>query len=504
MKKRGGRSGPVIEDPSPQSTFRESIGNLSIDFGRASFGSLHDELGLENEIVPNLAVIEELESIRGMIEMKSKDLHKREASLSRSVSKWNSDIVTAQGLVEELAVNLIDVGEKRLNESFEGYVLKLKKLISQLNDRIKKHDLIAKKAVKSTRGFSDTPPIPVSENACSPILASVLGWISENPNSVSRRVACSSVLICASSSVVSPEESKFVVNSVYSGLLSLVRAKIHLTFMQSIDSGLVSALVPSETSRFSQAKRILIKKQLGLPEAPTSSVEILLASDSIGEDRLIDVNAELDEHLQKIWIDAAKVKSPPRNTDHIIRLWSDPAAQAHVLQAIKQKASRRGIRYSLIQICLGSSDARTLSDSFKELKRIVNDYPKRFIPLLDGIVHCLVFVSQKCVEDDKGKALLEETRAFVSQLLANNTLGEHLATVLSNSHQLLWFLFRNTFFPANRGDLSTSTEMYMLLLEKADDPSSLSPWRDRAIEAIHQKLVPDNAMSTLKNLVKRF
>jgi len=74
----------------------------------------------ESEITPNLAVIQELEEIRDMIECKSRDLYKQEAFLNQSMDqlKFTHAQTVAEirnhyeGLLEEASVKI----EKRLAE----------------------------------------------------------------------------------------------------------------------------------------------------------------------------------------------------------------------------------------------------------------------------------------------------------------------------------------------------------------------------------------------------
>lgn len=499
MKKRSPHPAAVVEEPSPQSWCRESIGQWSIDFARSSFGSTHDDLDVENEAVPNLAVIEELESIRGMIETKSKDLQMREASLSRSVSKWNSEIVTAQGLVEALAGNLLDVGEKRLTDLFESYVARLKRLISQLNDRLKKQESFAQK-LNRPRGHADVPPLPLSEVSCSPILASILAWISENPSSLHRRVACASVLICGGRSV-SEKECKFVTNCIYNALLSVVRSKLHSSFIQAIDSGLICVSDSNEVTKFTKAKRSILKKQLGLPEGTSCSLEVYISGESTGDSKLVDVCAELDDHLKQEW-ESAKASFLFQNRDHLIRVWSDPSAQSCVLASLRLKSTRKGLKYSIVQMLLGPVEERSMADSIRELSRVLNESPKKYLPLLDGLLSCLVYVLHTALQDSK--AIIDQYKSFFDQLYANKVVADHFGRILSKNPQLLWFLFQKVFIPDRISLPLCLLEIFKSILEKADDLEPLRAWKSKAVDAIQNKRVAEDTVPFLKTLLKRF
>jgi hypothetical protein len=502
MKKKLKLPVPVVEEPSPPSTFRESLDRFPIDLASSSLDAFHGEFDIENEMVPNLAVIEELESIRGMIENKSKDLQVRESSLSRSITKWNSEIVTAQGLVEELSANLVEVGEKRLKETFETYVVKLKALIVKLNERMAKSDAMRQKQQRF-RGKSDVPPLPEIESGCTPILASVLAWISDNPQSTSRRVACASVLLVTSKSL-SKGESKFVVNSIYNGLISHVRSKIHTTFLKSVDSEEISRTNHVPSSKFSQAKTTILKRQLGVLEGSTSTaIEIIVSDTSLGENRLVDVYAELDEHLKPLW-EIGKAAFATHVRESFIRLWSDPSSQAGLVAALRLKSAGKGVRYSLIQLMMSTIDQRSVSESLRELTRILNESPKKFVPMLDGILSSLVFCLYKCSELDAQSCVTEEISHFVKVIVSTKCVHDHIGRLLSNSHQLLWFIFRRAFFPESKPLSPSIIDAYFSLINCADSLASLSPWKDSVIDAIQQRALGDKGVSLLKNLVKRF
>ena len=494
----------IVDDFSPSSGYLESRNFDSIDLARSSVPSLDLRDDEENDLVPNLEVIEELESIRGMIENKSRDLRVRELSLSQSISKWNSDIFESHKLIEELSENLIDVGQKRLQDSFLKHELAINTLIEKLNLRIKKYEEITRR-FKSNLS-ADRPPVPTASVTDGVIQHDqILKFLSVEPYSSSRCTAVASALLVCSRSL-SSDESDFVLNSFINSTCDILRARFTNYMIQSCSSEVFRlGSDESSRSRFMLKKHSFLCKRLGVVESSTGPVDIILDDTSVGVDRVVDVTSELQHaNLIEMWKSGFQRGSFPPVSKPLVRMFADSHVQGSVSGHLRSKISLKDLRCKIVDGLINPFDESKVSDILAALRRDIES-KSNHSELKSGFVIILIlFLVYRCLEDGLPSLCATQLNETIQSFQRALSTKSYLNTSLSSWGQGLWFIVATVVL--YKGDMNNIELVTSLLdlLEHVDSLKSLMPWKDVILDRLGKNLVHTTLVGRVKGLLKRF
>jgi hypothetical protein len=490
----------VVDDFSPTSGYLERHNFDSIDLAGSSVASLDLRNLEESRIVPNLEVIEELESIRGMIECKSKDLRVREMSLSKSISKWNSDISESQRLIENLSGNLIEVGEKRLEGAFLKHEANLNRLIEKLNKQIKKYDETARRWNKSS-SKADIPPIPsarISDNILQ--LGEVLQFISSEPYSSSRCTAISATMLM-SSKALSPEESDFILNAILASINDLLKARFTNHMIQTCSSELFR-LVTGE-SRFRLQKHSVLRKRLGLGELGTRSIEIILGDNSAGQDRVVDVTSELrNDRLIEIWTNSLNRGAAAPILKSFLRVFADPHVQGSVCCCMKAKIPWTLSKFKVVDCIINQFEESKVTGLLGLLRNEIESAKARKLRN-DHIILLVFLFIQRSLEDGLPLRCSNELNETVRALVGAIRSKTSLTTALSTWDQGLWYMMSVVVCFKEESGNQELTSSILDLLEHVDSFTSVIAWRDVILDRLGKNLVHASFIGRMKSLLKR-
>lgn len=496
----------LVDDFSPRSECMDHLTGASVDLARRSVESLGFIPEEENMHVPNIEVIEELESIRSIIESKSKDLHSRERSLSKSISQWNSDINNAQRLIEELSDNLLHVSEQRLIEVFETRMTQLSQLMDQLNKRIQRYEGLRTKWAHTRGRPADTPP--VSEKVgMEGDLDSVLGYIATKPGDMNRMSAAASLTL-VSASVLSEPGSRFVVNSLFNGVIEIIKSKFNTMFLQSLESDLLSA-DKATLSRFAAARHTALRKRLGLlDENENNSPVIVSIQESwIGSDKVLDVSSELtdDSRLLHSWNEAlSRNASSCLGGKGFMRCFADELVQSVVVTHLELKNRHKGILKSRLLVALLSSyDESTWCDILRGIRKEIECRSNTITSGIDRIIPVLIFMAYRCVEDGLSSRLCLELAATLFAFVESKATSNLVSRFFGGWTQGMWYVMTAVVMYKQETGTLTLVNAFMNILESAQDVSTLSAWSGCTLERIENGLLHPSVASRVKSFLKR-
>ena len=511
MRKRINIPVPVLEDDdvSPKSYFREPLHYASIDLARTSANSYEGLLHLEEDaLVPNMEVIEELESIRGMIETKSKDLHVREVSLSQSVSQWNSDVHSAQHLLEQLAENLLETAERRIANQFSAQVGKVNKLIGTLNHSIHKHESVRKSRLARAKGPPDVPPLPRALVPEFDVTDWALPFISADPDSRSRLVAMAA-LILVSSPTLTAGSCQFIVNAILNVAVSSIRHKFNAFFMNSVSSDMFGP-PPGNESKFVSARQSILRKRLGLAQSPpddASSLAVMITDVSIGCDKLVDVSAELeDEDMRRVWSQSISrfTSTSSESTKTATRLFTDPAVQTALSRQLRAKVACKDLRFRLAEFCIGTLDTASVTVLLKDVKRYLAEPVKADRSATDATIATLMYVVFRASEEGVVAGHINEIVGTIVQIFQSKQLGQASLRIASEWTQLLWYIVSKVVFYSQEGGNDTAfVDGFLRILDPIHDLSCMSPWRPVILRMIESNRIHNSVIGRVKSLLKK-
>lgn len=496
----------LVDDFSPRSVYTDHLTRASVDLARRSVESLGYIPEEENNHVPNFEVIEELESIRRIIESKSKDLHSRERSLSKSISQWNSDIYNAKRLIEELSDNLLHVSEQRLIEVFETRMTQLSLLMDQLNKRIQRYDGLRTKWAHVRGRPADTPP--VSEKVgMEGDLDSVLGYIATKPGDINR-ISAAACLTLVSASVLSEPGSRFVVNSLFNGVIEIIKSKFNTMFLQSLESDLLLA-DKTTLSRFAAARQGALRKRLGLSAENENNapVSVFIQESWIGSDKVLDVSSELtdDSRLLQSWNEAlSRNASSCLGGKGYMRCFADEVVQSVVVTHLELKIRHRGLLKSRLLVALLSSyDEGTWCDILRGIRKEIESRFNTITSGMERIIPVLIFMAYRCVEDGLSSRLCLELSHTLSAFVESKATSNLVSRFFGAWTQGTWYLMTAVVMYKEETGSLTLLNAFMNILESAQEVSTLSAWSGCTLERIEKGLLHPSVASRVKSFLKR-
>lgn len=503
MRKRNQAPVILVDDPSPHAFSEDIMSRFSVDLARTSFGSIHSDLHLPIDVSPDFAVLEELESIRSMIENKSRDLSLRERTLSKSITHLNAEVSVAHELVEKLADNLLRNGEKQLHELHEVQSKKLNKLLSKVESRLKEYENVFSRIPRTA--YSDAPPLPEARTESGYQLDSdrIFSLISSDSDSGKVAAACLLVVGCSSLTV---SQSLFATNVLLHAALGVIRSKFDALFFQSIHS-FDSADHEDPKSKFAAAKRSVLKKRLGVIDSHApEGIKLVLKEDTLGKSSSVDVGTELDAECLVIWNDALRKcekSEPPTQAPVRVRVLDDAKVQNLVCRQLKQKNRDRTVQSRLVDILLGGAGDRSLIDAMDAICWEVKNEPHRSARSVDLLTVALIFIMHRCLEEAKSDEVNNAVVDATVSLIESRSLQVQVGRVLAEWTQGIWYAF-NILIKLGKGEsVSPIHSLLVTVLESSESLACLAPWKETIIEKIAKNEIHPSIVSRLKPLTKR-
>ena len=504
MRKRNQPPILLVDDASPHGFSEDAMSRFSVDLARTSFGSVSAvDDGLE--VSPDLAVLEELESIRTMIERKSKDLTVRERSLSKSISNWNSEVSIARELVEELAENLFRNGQKELEELVDSQSKRVKKMLQSVESRLKGYERIASKFPSAQQ--ADVPPLPHSNDAVRRTVDSdmILSLAVSDARCTPKQVAAVCLLI-VSHPTFSDAQEAFVLTGLLTTCEDYIRGHFDSVFSREFnwlkhkDAQLVD-------SRFESSRKSILRRRLGVFEsAKEESISVTIQEDSMGSASLVDVHAELDGDYLSVWTEATKGFENdyplPMNGSKLAIL-TDPAIQFFVCRQLKSKLRKRSYQSRLVDLLLLGAGDRAHIEAMTAIVRQVRTDANELAKQAKQLVVILLFLLHRSIEEAKSQEIMTAIHDCVTEIMTSRSLQPFIREAVGEWAQGQWFMM-SCLFKLNKSDTSTPAHMTLLsLLEAPESLISLAPWKDGLLEKIGKSDFPADVLAKIKPLAKR-
>ena len=285
------RIGPIHEDASPVDfEYETTIGPQdSIDLLQSPSGS--------DELTPNLAVIQELEEIRHIIELKSRDLSTQEAILSQSLDRLHIDHRKSLDCIRLKYDELVRDSTAVLERRFEKGALRVSNLLEKLNKRMEEFQTVQNSRRVVVGAVADTPPLPQKETRSRALVNNVQSVL--DPRRIHRppseRLFAFGLFSLLSSPHSHPEELRVYFSLILEYLIEGVDSILNAHFMSIMDDLKVEIPLLA-ANRFEKAKRGVVVKRLGLAESRGTRIEISLVNSHLP----LKFNA--DEYMEELGI----------------------------------------------------------------------------------------------------------------------------------------------------------------------------------------------------------
>lgn len=501
MRRQKAPSTILVDDVSPRTLTDDFLPRLSVDLVGSDYSYSPPMRQIERVQPGELAVIEELESIRSMIESKSKDLHRKEASLSRSITNWNSEVFEAQRLIEELAENLTISGEARVKEQFTSCENRLNKLVEKVSGSMR--SLIEIKS-RSLSGTADVPPLP-NKPQVEILDHRVLEFISYSPSSISRQVSGATVLLLSQRNLSEPQQ-RFALNYVFNAVFKMISGRFDRLVRQSLESDL--SLQPIEmASKFSAMKQSVLKKRLGIPtlENCAQPVSIVIHEEFTGSEDPIDIEAELDDDLK------ANLKSSMVMDEEVItsssamvKLFSDTKVQVALIKNLRSRSMKKSIKYRLVDTLVGPTSDRMIIDNLTAIKRECGSYPTLSPTLVPKLIACVLFIVHRTIEDERSIEIANVACDILDSYINSVAWQPVVSRFMAAWTQGTWFLMRTILNWKGSYVGSRALDSLAGIIRASDCVQALIPWQPVIVDRLnknqfHQAVVP-YAKAILKQL----
>ena len=487
----------IHEDASPVDfEYATTIGPQdSIDLLQSPSGS--------DDLTPNLAVIQELEEIRNMIELKSRDLSKQEAILSQSLDRFHFDQVRALDAIKLKSDDWLQQAVELLERRFEKGALRVNKLLEKLDKRVKDLQNINEGIKVAGSRSADVPPLPDENSSLNPLEEMAVKLLIRRRvyrPPLERQFAYAFFSIILNPTLPELTRSQLL-SIILEYLIGGVDALLNVRFM-SIVEGFPSE-APLVESRFDRAKRGLVVKRLGLGESRSAPIDISLSSIEPPvkfdpELYLGDIRSAYNEAMSKtpktLAVSTCFVSSLiDSGVAGLLRLSLGQQSKANSMEGVP-------LQYILVRVLLSS--VKDVGDALRPLciKAVMEN---SILSIHDFMSVVKVFVY---IVDRLGGSLSESVASQMS-LVLNNLIGIGISRSLTGLFldwkQGIWWMIHFV----SRTDLTdpenTVAMNIITLMEVIPSVSELiHPWRDSLLNMLDGINASDKCVVRIKMLLK--
>jgi hypothetical protein len=478
-------------DFSPVSLYHEAM------LGSFDAPSVHLESPSGSELGPNLAVIEELEEIRDMIESKSRDLLQKEMQLNQSMDQIHFERSAIIEAVKQECEHMLVSGEARLEKSFKLGTKKLDKLLSRVESRITYLQQLDSRLVVSDRTSASTPPPPQLDGGIDPtdifdILAS--GGI---PTVRSQLVA--GIILLLFARTFGSTEERFFVNTSIACMKSVIMQHFHDLFEVSVHRDVGTAKCDSlEESKFQRAQRGVLLRRLNVDDALFSQpVEIHVHASTLENER--DVKVNIRNEMSKSKRLAGLWQISPEDVDgDMLSPWVafEPASDAKkVSSSLMDRIHSRGFNFRLVSLMYSVSDneIQALTKTLAGDRVTVRD---RFLVFQVG----LYLLEWKSREPKARITTLTVVRMMETTCTKTSQDYEALLGLISQWKQGLWFMMKECVM--HEGQSIEGTLFFFRILESVNPRDLITAWAPTIILRIEKRLIFDKLVPRIKALIQ--
>ena len=487
---------PIHEDQSPVDfEYGTTLGPLdSIDLLQSPAGS--------DELTPNLAVIQELEEIRNLIELKSRDLSKQEALLSQSLDQLHihhaRGIDYLKGQCDEWTKECISLVERR----FEKSTLRINKLLGKLDDRIKDFQIQKLKHRLVQECSADVPPLP--DVTKSPGNSNLQLFRVLSPGRFSRspleRQFAFAILNLLMSPRMPSENRGILVSMVFEYFAYGVDASLNHRFLSTIRESTNS--VPE--SRFDRAKKGVVVKRLGLGETRNAFIDISMANVTLPQKFEVKHYLE-DTDVRKAYEDAlTKYPTSSLVPSSFFSFCLDSCVSSilkHLLRASRDTdPNSAAINLILVRALL--SNIKDVDDNIRPLCH------REFIDrnVLNSSVWLELLKVVVFIVDRIGPSMSDALASQFNLILENMKYIAHSRSLFSKfmewKHGICWLMHYISKPDQTEPQNSVSTDFIMLLEELPNVSEIIQPWRDTFINIMQATSPSDKAHTRIKLLLR--
>ena len=489
---------PIHEDASPVDfEYGTTIGPQdSVDLLQSPMGS--------DEFTPNLAVIQELEEIRHMIELKSRDLSQQEAILTQSIDRFHFDQVRTMTALKEKAEELLGHSVELMERRFEKGALKINNLLEKVDKRVKDLGDIERSIAIVRSRAADVPPLPDENTNPDSIDDFALKLIA--PRRVSRppierqfAYALFSLIFGTRQRTDSRNQCLLIIIEY---LIEGVDSLFNHRFVSMVDNTTTDA--PLVESRFDKAKRGVVVKRLGLGETRRSAIEISVPS--------VDPPIKFDPEL---YLDDARVRN--EYNDAISRNAKTSIGQTCLVSALIDSGTASLLRQSISQqrasphddIHLESVLIRVLVSSAKDVGDNLRPLCARNLvekSILVGtdfhrVLKVIVFVL-----DRLGSSLNEPTASqlvlILDNLISTGTSRGFFAQLLNWKQGICWMIQFVSRIDLSESEHSVAFNILNLLDKVPTVDEIIHPFRDSLLNTLQGINISDKGATRIKMLLK--
>jgi hypothetical protein len=484
-----------IDDMSPRTLSdsfqpRQSVdlAGLDLSFSPQSMGRDHVEFG-------GIAAWEELESIRALMESKSKDLQRKEVTLSRSVSKWNSEVVAAQRLIEELADNLTTAGENRIHDAFHSCEQRLQKLEAKLTSQMRMISDLKSRCSKQT---ADVPPLP-DLRTTDRLNDRILELLSKSPSSVPRQLSVASIILVQGEDLTG-HQVRSAINCIFNVTTRQICAKIDKLARQSMESDMGSE---EGSSKFLAARQSVLKKRLGLPSADKESkISIIFQEELTGHEGPIDVMEDIDDDLRVSLASRINTSEIVQTGQPIMRIFSDGKLQALAVRNLRAKSRRKSIKSRLIEIILGSCSDKQVQEHVDAIKREIATSSSVTATLVPKLIICFVYIGYRLVEDSRSSETIFSVAELLEIFLNSSSWQPAITRFLPTWVQGIWFSVRFILNWKNTTEGIRYVDALLSLVKGSDCSQALSPWQAVIVERLNKDQIHSSVQGHCKAILR--
>lgn len=490
------RSGRILPDfdYSPLSVHREQV--------LGSFEDSADPTLVADELAPNLAVIEELEEIRDMIESKSRDLFQKEILLSQSMDQMQLHKLELMETVEYESSKMLAVAEARLDAKFGSGVKKLEQLISRIEARITHLREVQARVEIEDRVCASTPPIPGELDTTHSV--DILDIFSSNVPSIRTQLVASCIYLVLGQSIGISGERFFLRSA-----LNYVRDAIDSRFQELFETSLRVDIGENEKendSKFQQAQRGVLLRRINVSQSLCSQpIEIHIHQrfgNQEGPGGKISLKYETRKHqrMSTLWTDlTARVDNDLKEISLMNPL--NPLHESQETQivhaAINTRFTSRGFMFRIASIVfnhtVNDNDIQALSKSLNSDTISATD---RFVAFQVGMF-LLEWLR------DQNNAKVSETviiRMMENALNQNSKDYEALVQLVSNWKQGLWNMLRVCVCLQTAP--SDERMFYMRILDSMYPRDLIAAWAPTIIARIEKGLIHEKLVGRVKTLIQ--
>jgi hypothetical protein len=487
----------LVDDLSPKTISDDFRGRHSIDLVRRSLESASGAFDDHSLGGPDLAVLEELESIRSMIERKSRDLRDKEVSLSRSITSWNTEVVEAQHLIETLATNLVEAGEKRIEEIFNTRAKKLKKLMDAVRKDLNAYQLACSRNPPGS--IADVPPLPGTVNPDS-VSDRIFNFLSHDPSSSTRQLAAVTLMLL---SIRSPtvNETRYATIVLFDRAVEYVYAKFHYLMIQSLNSDFQTQ---DSRSKFSSVRQSILRKRLGVTSSTEERFTLEVEDKCIGDDKQVDVVGVFDDDVKDLLPPEDQLINSSMKSSHtpVIRLFTDLSLQQSICLALRRRSKNRSVKNRLVELVLfGWSTERVLIDNLKAIQMALDSETGQDANTIQKSLVILVFLLNRSVEDSWTDESCLILRELIDRVIQSS--GSRGARFLSDWIQATWFALKTLITPVERMPRKMVLDSCLNLLNSAASLKGLVPWSDALLNILEKNQISSDLVGPLKSVMRR-